>query len=150
MSEATAGAEQQDLAPIDYVVIEFDALEPTGEGLDILLDLVDRGIIRILDLEVVKHNDDGTVVGMRAEDVSQMGIGSFDIFIGASTGLFTQEDFDAVAAILRPGAVAVAILYENTWAIPFVNSVRSRGGQVISTGRVSVDDLLQSLKAEEG
>lgn len=149
MTEASNEVGEQDLAPIDYLVLEFESLEPTGEGLDILVDLVDRGIIRILDFEVIKRNDDGTIIGMRAEDVSQQGIASLDVFVGASTGLFSQEDFDTVGAVLRPGAVAVAILYENTWAIPFVHSVRSRGGEVISTGRITVDELAAALESKE-
>jgi hypothetical protein len=137
---------EPDLAPVDYVILEFDSLEPTGEGLDVLLDLVERGIIRILDFQVLKRNADGTVVGLKAEDVSGTGVGSVDVFIASSSGLLTQDDYDAAAAILQPGSTAVALLYENTWAIPFVRSVRNRGGRVVTSRRVSVDDILAALR----
>lgn len=144
------GVEQMpELAPVDYVVLEFKDYQPTGEGLAVLLDLVDRGIIRILDLEVIKRNDDGTIIGLTAEDISAMGIHSLDVFIGASSGLFSQEDFDAVGAVLAPGSLAVAILYENTWAIPFVTAVMKHGGEVVTTGRVSVTELLSAMEASE-
>ena len=149
MSAPTPSEAEPELAPIDYVVIEFEELQPDGEALQIVLDLVDRGIIRVLDVEIIKRNEDGSVVGMRAEDVDQQGVGSFELFAGASTGLFSQDDFDAVGAILLPGATAVALLYENTWAIPFVRSVRSKGGQVIANGRVTVNDLLAALESKE-
>jgi hypothetical protein len=144
----TAG-EGPALAPVDFVVLEFKDFTPTGEGLAILLDLVDRGIIRILDLKVIKHNDDGVVVGLTAEDISEMGVHSLDMFIGASAGLFSNEDFDAVGELLSPGALGVAILFENTWAAPFVGAVLRHGGEVIATGRVTVNELLAALEASE-
>jgi hypothetical protein len=154
MAEPTPGDSEPDLAPVDYVVLEFDSLEPTGEGLEALLDLVERGIIRILDFQLLKRNADGTVVGLKAEDVTGSGAGTVDVFVASSSGLLTQDDYDAVAAILQPGSTAVALLYENTWAIPFVRSVRSRGGRVVSSGRVGVEELLAALRAaaapEEG
>lgn len=149
MAGSMPSGEEPDLAPVDYVVIEFDSLEPSGEGLDILLDLVEQGTIRILDFEVIKRNPDGTVVGLRAEDVEGAGIGAFDVFIGSSSGLLQQDDFDAVGAILQPGSTAVALMYENTWAKPFVRSVRSQGGRVVTSGRVGVAELLAALDSVE-
>ena len=137
------------LAPVDYVVIEFEGFEPTGEGLTILVDLVERGIIRILDFEVIKRNEDGSVIGLRAEDVSQFGVASLDVFIGASTGILAQDDFDTIGAILRPGTLGAAILYENTWARPFVKHVLDNGGEVIASGRVTVDELAAALGVKE-
>jgi len=148
MTETSEG-EGLGLAPVDYVVIEFEDFEPTGQGLTILVDLVERGIIRILDFEVIKSNEDGSVVGLRAEDVSQSGVESLDVFIGASTGILAQDDFDTVGSILRPGALGVAILYENTWARPFVQHVLDNGGEVIASGRVTVEELAAALDVKE-
>lgn len=149
MSDNDNERELPALAPVDYLVLEFQDFTPTGEGLAILLDLVDRGIVRILDLKVIKVNEDGTVVGLSAEDISQLDIHALDLFIGASSGLLSGEDFDEVAAVLSPGALGVAILYENTWAIPFVSAVMRNGGEVVASGRVTVDELMAALEASE-
>lgn len=138
-----------ELAPVDYLVLEFKDYQPTGEGMAVLLDLVDRGIVRILDLQVIKRNDDGTIVGLTAEDINALGVHSMDLFIGASSGMFSQDDFDTVGAVLAPGSLAVAILYENTWAIPFVTAVMKHGGEVVASGRVTVAELLSALQASE-
>ncbi len=148
MSEAALDTTSDDLVPVDYIILEFDRLEPTGEGLQIIIDLVDRGIIRVLDLAIVKINDDGTVVGLTAEDMSSDGIASMELFIGASSGLLGQSDFDEVASVLSPGATGVAIVYANTWAGPFVRNVLDRGGRLVSSGRVSVQDLLDAVGAD--
>lgn len=137
------------LAPVDYLVLKFTDLQPTGEGLSALVDLVDKGIIRILDFEVITRAEDGTLVGLRAEDVSSQGIGELDVFVGASTGMFGQSDVEVVGEALDPGDTAIAILFENTWAKPFIAAVRSKGGQVIATGRVTVDELAAALQLEE-
>jgi uncharacterized membrane protein len=146
MSEETL--EEPALAPVDYLVLKFTDLQPTGEGLAALVDLVDQGIVRLLDFEVITRAQDGTVVGLRAEDVSSQGIGELDIFVGASTGMFGQSDVEVVGEALEPGDTAIAILFENTWAKPFISAVRSKGGQVIATGRVTVDELAAALDLE--
>lgn len=104
--------------PVDYVVIEFADAKFTGEGLPILLDLVAKGVIRILDAEVIKVNDDGSFVRLSVPDLDAAG-GVWELMTGWGSELLTQEDIDMVGAMLAPGSAAAVIVYENTWAGPF-------------------------------
>ena len=133
------------LGPVDYVVIEFPRANFTGEGIPVLLELVDRGIIRILDAAVVKANDDGTFVGLTMEDLDEFG-GHFEAFKGVSSGMLDQYDFDSVGAITTPGSAAAIIVYENTWAGPFATAMRKAGGQLVSFGRIGVEELAAALE----
>ncbi len=63
----------EEIGPIDYLVVEFPGSRMTGEGLPLLVDLVDRGIIRILDLVFVKKELDGSVVGLTLSDLDSDG-----------------------------------------------------------------------------
>src|SRR3954453_11507665 len=90
-AEATEGLTMSDdldeMGPIDYLVIEFPGSRMTGEGVPLLVDLVDRGIIRILDLLFVRKELDGSVSGVAIADFDSDGELDFAVFEGASSGL---------------------------------------------------------------
>ena len=143
-------AHHDELGPIDIVVIAYSADAPmTGEAAPLLLDLVERGIIRVLDVLFVIKNEDGTVSGFEARDLDGKSVGDFTIFEGASSGLLGEEDVATAAEAIEPGSAAVMIVYENRWAAPFVAAVRRNGGVPIAFERIPVQDLIDSLDAAE-
>lgn len=138
-----------ELGPVDYLILEWPpGAEPNGEGLAEIVNLVDRGIVRVLDLAFVKKEEDGSVVGLAIADLD--GDGSLDLvqFEGASSGLMDQGDYDEAGSALEPGASAAIIVFENSWAAPFVSAVRRNGAQVVASGRIPVSDVLAALEAE--
>jgi len=139
-----------DLGPIDIVVIAYPADAPmTGDAAPLLVDLVERGIIRVLDVMFVIKNEDGTFSGFDATDLDDKGVGDFTVFEGASSGLLVSEDVATAADAIEPGTAAVMILYENRWAGPFVAAVRRNGGVPIAFERIPAQDLIDALDAAE-
>ena len=135
-----------ELGPIDIVVIGFPADAPmTGEAVPLLVDLVDRGIIRVFDVQFVTKGEDGQVAGFTIDGMDQDAIGDFQVFAGASTGLLGDDDAQAAADAMEPGESAVVIVFENTWAAPFASAVRRNGGQLIATQRIPVQELIGAL-----
>ena len=136
-----------ELGPIDLVVIGYPKGSPmTGEGASIMVDLVQRGIIRVLDATIVVKEEDGTFTGMSVSDMDQDRAGDFIIFEGATTGLIGDEDLAMVAELMEPGDAAAAILYENRWAAPFASAVRRSGGRLIMSERIGAQDLMDALE----
>jgi Family of unknown function (DUF6325) len=143
-------ANEVDLGPIDIVVIGFPAGAPmTGEAIPIVLDLVERGIIRVFDARFVRKDEDGTFSGYDIADLDEDSAGSLTAFVGASSGLVGDDDIAMVAEELEPGTAAVMIVYENRWAEPFVSAVRRSGGVLIASERITVPDLIEALDAVE-
>jgi hypothetical protein len=143
-------AQTDELGPIDIVVIGYPADAPmTGEAVPILLDLVERGIIRVLDVLFVVQNADGTFSGFEAKDLDAKGVGDLTEFEGASSGLLGDDDVAAASEALEPGTAAVMIVYENRWAGPFAAAVRRNGGVVIDNQRIPVQDVIAALDAVE-
>jgi hypothetical protein len=134
-----------DTGPIDYLVVEFPEGTMTGEGMPLLLDLVDRGLIRILDLAFVGKGDDGSVAGIEIADLD--GDGRLDLreFHGASSGLLDSDDLREAGAVLEPGATAAVLVYENVWAAPLATAMRRSGAQLVAGGRIPMDLVLASL-----
>jgi hypothetical protein len=143
-------AHSHELGPIDIVVIGYPADAPmTGDAVPILLDLVERGIIRVLDVLFVAQDEDGNYTGFKAHDLGPEGIGDFKEFDGASTGLLGDEDVATAAEGLEPGTAAVMIVYENRWAAPFAAAVRRNGGVLLDSPRIPAQDLLDALDSVE-
>jgi hypothetical protein len=139
-----------ELGPIDVVVIGFPADAPmTGEAVPILVDLVDRGIVRVLDVLFVTKGEDGAFAGFTVDGIDKDRIGDFTIFEGASSGLLGDEDAESAAAAMEPGESAVVLVYENRWAAPFAAAVRRNGGQLIASQRIPVQDVVEALEALE-
>jgi hypothetical protein len=143
-------AHNGELGPIDIVVIGFPAGAPmTGEAVPLLMDLVDRGIVRVLDATFVTKNEDGTFSGFEARDLDGKGVGDFAAFEGASSGLLGEADVATAAEAIEPGTAAVMIVYENRWAAPFAAAVRRNGGVLVANERIPVQDVLDALDAAE-
>jgi hypothetical protein len=137
------------IGPIDFVVIEFPGDKFTGEIGAALLDLVDNGTVRIYDLLIVRKEADGTFSGVELADFGADDVGGLTVFAGARSGLLGDEDAAAAADALEPGTTAALIVYENTWAIPFVAAARRAGGEMVATARIPAQDVMDALDALE-
>jgi hypothetical protein len=136
------------MGPVDYVLVEWPGRQPAGEAAPILIDLVERGIIRVLDLAFITKAEDGSVAGL---DITNLGeaVEELKVFEGASSGLLSDEDTAEAAKALEPGTSAALLVYENRWAGPFAAAVRRSGGQLVATGRIPVQAVLAALDAAE-
>ena len=143
-------AHDDELGPIDIVVIGWPAGSPmTGEAVPMLVDLVERGIVRILDAMFVMKHEDGGFSGFEAKDLDDKGVGDFRMFEGASSGLLGDEDAAEAAEALEPGSAAIIIVYENRWAAPFVAAVRRNGGVPLAFERIPAAQVIETLDALE-
>ncbi|HEY2355366.1 MAG TPA: DUF6325 family protein [Gaiellaceae bacterium] len=136
--------------PVDYLIVEWPVgTQPSGEGLGLLADYTDRGLIRVLDLVFVRKAEDGTIEGLALMDIDADGELDLVQFAGASSGLLDQDDYNEAGAALEPGASAAILLYENVWARPFVSAVRRSGAQLVASGRIPATDLMDAVEALE-
>jgi hypothetical protein len=137
------------MGPIDYILIEWPDRQPTGEAAPIVVDLVERGIIRVLDLAFIAKDEDGSVAGLEITELGQE-VEELKLFEGASSGLLGDDDIAEAAEALEPGTSAALIVFENSWAAPFASTVRRSGGQLVASGRIPVQAVLAALEAAEG
>jgi hypothetical protein len=135
------------MGPIDYLVVEFPGNRMTGEGLPLLVDLVDRGIIRILDLVFIRKDADGSISGLTLADLDSDGKLDLAVFEGASSGLLDSGDVQDAASVLEPNTSAGILVYENVWAAPFAAALRRGGGQLVASGRIPIQAALAALDA---
>jgi hypothetical protein len=143
-----AQADIEEMGPIDYIVLEWPSGEPTGEAFPLILDLVDRGIIRILDVAFMAKDENGETASVDLGALNGDGSALAE-FEGASSGLLDQADLDEAATVLEPGTLAAVMVWENRWAAPVAAALRRSGGQLAASGRIPVQAILAALDAVE-
>ena len=142
-------ADDDGLGPISYLIVEFPGNKMTGEGLPILVDLVDQGLIRILDLLFVMRGEDGSLGTVELQDLEPDGQIDVAVFEGASSGLLDESDLADAASVIEPGSSAAILLFENRWARSFVEALRRGGAELVAAGYIPQDALTASLDAAE-
>jgi hypothetical protein len=147
-SEIVSTEEFDEMGPIDYLLVEWPGRQPTGEAAPYLIDLVDRGLIRILDLVFLHKDEDGSLARLEISDLGDQ-VEAFADFEGASSGLLSDEDADEAGSALEPGTSAALLVYENRWAAPFASALRRSGGQLVATGRIPIQAMLAALDAAD-
>ena len=135
--------------PISYLIVEFPGNKMTGEGFARLVELVDRGIIRILDLTFITRDTDGSTRVLKLSDLDQDGRLDLAVFDGVSSGLLDEGDLAEAGSVIEPGSSAGVLLFENRWAIPFVEALRGGDAQLVAAGYVPQDAILATLDATE-
>src|SRR3954453_12205634 len=144
--DAMIDEQLDEMGPIDYIVLEWPGEQPRGDVAPLILDLVDRGIIRILDVAFLVKDEDGSTATISLDELAPA---EFSEFAGASSGLLGQEDLDDAASSLNPGTSAAVLVWENRWAAPVAIALRRSGGQLVASGRIPVQAILASLEAVE-
>jgi hypothetical protein len=149
VGESAAVSDLEETGPIDYLIVEFPGNRMTGEGFPMLVDLVDSGIIRILDLVFVRRDLDGSVAALEIADFDNDGELDLAVFEGTSSGLVGPDDIDEMGSVIEPGSSAGLLVYENVWAAPFAAALRRGGAQLVASGRIPTQAILASLDAME-
>jgi hypothetical protein len=145
--EATESVDE--LGPVDWIVVEFPGSRFKGEIAPALADLVERDIVRVLDLLILKKDDDGGLEAFELSDLEDSELGVLRSYETELAMLLSEDDVTAVAAAVEPGSTAAVLVWENTWAAPFGSAVRRAGGQLVASGRIPVQALLAVIEEDD-
>jgi hypothetical protein len=135
-----------EIGPVDYLIVEWPAgSPPTGEAFPYLVDLVDRGVIRLLDMSFIEKDEAGNVIEIDIGDFDGDGYNDLAIFQGVSSGLLAEEDHQEAGNAMEPGTAAAILVYENSWAAPFATALRKSGARLVAAGRIPVNEIIATL-----
>ena len=138
------------LGPVDYLVVEFpaDKANFSGEIARELTSLIDRKLVRVLDLLLLRKDVDGSIEAAELGEVDERDVGELAALETELALLLAAEDVEAIGAALAPGSVAGVLVWENTWAGPFAGAVRRAGGELVANGRINTQALLAAIETE--
>jgi hypothetical protein len=136
------------LGPVDWIVVEFPGSTFNGEIGPALVDLVNAGIVRVLDLVMIRKDDDGECEAFELSDLEDGQAGELRHLEADIAELLSADDVAKVAAALEPRSTAGFLVYENLWAAPFASAVRRAGGELVANGRIPVQALIEHFEAD--
>lgn len=137
-----------ELGPVDYLVVEFppDTSNFTGEMAAELAELADTGTIRILDILILRKDDNGDIEAFEIDDLDEV---SEIVHLEADIAeILAADDVAHLAAAMENGTTSGVIVWENAWAAPFASAARRAGGQLVATGRIPIQAIIASFEAE--
>ena len=137
-----------ELGAVDWILVEFPGSKFNGEIAPHVQDLVDRGLVRVLDLLIMRKDADGALEAFEISDLDDSEAGVFRSYENALAHLLSEEDVTAVAAALEPNTTAALLVWENLWSVPFATAVRQAGGQLVANGRIPVQAMLAAIEAD--
>ena len=138
-------SEIEETGAIDWLLIGAQGKEMTGELVPPLLDLVDRRLIRILDVLVLVKREEGDVDTLTTAELDPTKVGDLGVLAGASSGVLSAEDAAEAAALMVPNSLGLLIVYENLWSIPFAVAARKAGGQLLAQGHIPTQAIVAAL-----
>ncbi len=118
------------LSPVEYLSVHFTKEQFAAAAAPALADLVDRGLIHIIDLVFVGKSDDGSVQVTEVDDLDDDTRHALDLVHGEYGGLLSDEDIAMAAAPLTPGTGEFLVVWENLWAAPLMSAIREAGGAI--------------------
>jgi hypothetical protein len=138
------------IGPVEYIAIAFPGNRFSGAIVPALQQLVDSGTIRILDLVIIRKEENGDITGLELSDASpeeQAALASLGV---AGTHLVGQEDVEDIGEALEPNSSAALMIWENVWASRFAESLRDADGILIANGRIPVPVIEEVMAAGAG
>ena len=137
-----------ELGPVDWIVVEFAEPKLHGQVAPILKDLVDRELIRVLDLLFLTRDLDGGYEVFEASDMDDSEIGELRAYETELAMLLSEQDVIDLVETIEPGSSAAVLVWENLWAAPFGSAVRPAGGQLVASGRIPIQAVIAAVEAD--
>ncbi len=139
--------------PIDFIALEFQTDQLTGESLPALLELVQQKIVRVIDLVIILKDQDGAYMVLEIEELAPDVLAVFDPLEVEISGIIQVEDIELIAEQMEANTTAALLLIENLWAIKFGEAVTRSSGRMVMYDRIPfevVNETLEMIAQAEG
>jgi len=133
--------------PFEVMVVKFPGNHFSGEIVPSLQELVDKGIIKIVDVVFVQKDADNSVQAFELNDLPPDELTAFESLAAESRGLLNEGDVEGVADLLEPNSSAGLMVWENVWASDFAQAVRNADGQVLVDEPIPAQTVEAAMKA---
>jgi len=136
------------LGSVDWIVVEFPGSKFNGEVAPAIKDLVERGLVRVLDLLIIKKAGDGSFEAFEIADLDDSELGDLRAYETELAMVLSEQDVNDLAATIEPGSSAAVLVWENLWAAPVGAAIRHAGGQLVASGRIPTQAVLAVIEAD--
>jgi uncharacterized membrane protein len=129
------------MGPIEYLVVEFPGNKFKGEIIPALEDLAKNRVINVLDLVLIKKDQEGAVTYLELNDLDDAEAAQFDTIVDEVSGLLSTEDMKEIGAALSPNSSAGVLVFEDTWTERLLETIQRAEGSVLALDRIPLGAL---------
>jgi len=133
------------LGPIDFIALEFPGNRFRGEILPDLLELVDKEIIRIIDLVIITKDQDGQFTARELRELDPAHVEMFNPLKAEVNQMITESDIAMIAEKLDNNSTAGLLLIENLWAKKTQQAMLDANGRLVMFERIPHDVVEAAL-----
>jgi uncharacterized membrane protein len=133
------------LGPIDFIVLEFPGNRFRGEILPDLFELVDKEIIRIIDLVIIMKDQEGQVTVRELRELDPAHVELFNPLKAEVNEMITEIDINMIAENLADNSTAGLLLIENLWAKKTQQAMLDANGRAVMFERIPPDVVEEAL-----
>jgi Family of unknown function (DUF6325) len=137
------------LGPVEVAVIEFEGNRFKGDIVPALAEVVDLGIIRIIDIVFVTKDESGSVRGVELDALADEEAEAVAPVTDDVMGLLSEEDVRRVGAALPKSSSAAMVVFEHSWAARLQQAIRDADGRLVAMERIPVDVVEQAAAAAQ-
>ena len=133
------------LGPIELLVVKFPGNKFSGEIVPALKDLVEGGLIRVIDILFVVKDEEGVMTVLEINDLDDEDYSTFDPVVADITEMLTPDDATQLAASLENNSSGAVMLFENAWATKVRDALVNANGELVLNERIPravIDELL--------
>ena len=132
--------------PVDFVALEFKGNQFKGEIFPELMNLVNNGVVRVIDIIVVRKDADGKVTHQEIQETDKSVLAVFDPLKAEINGMIQVEDIEMIGEKLEANTTAAVILFENLWAVNFVKAVENANGRSVMHVRIPHEVVVETME----
>jgi hypothetical protein len=132
--------------PVDFVALEFKGNKFKGEILPEILNLVNNGVVRVIDMIIVKKDAKGNVTHQEMQETDKKVLAVFNPLKAEINGMIQVEDIEMIGEKLENNCTAAVILFENLWAVNFVRAVENANGRSVMHVRIPHEVVVETLE----
>jgi uncharacterized membrane protein len=136
--------------PVEVAVISFEGNRFKGEIAPALEEIVERGLVSIVDLVFIAKDDDGRVHAMELDDVDADVAGAMSPLADEVAGLLSEDDIREIGEQLQPNSSAAMVVFEHAWLRRLREAILNANGRLVAQERIPAEVVERALGARAG
>jgi hypothetical protein len=137
------------VASIEYAVIAFPGSHFKGEIIPAMQELVDNGIVRLVDLVIVKRDANGDIESVEVSALPAEEQAAFSGLDHKVMGFLNEDDIAQIGAALEPEMTAAIVVWENLWSSRFAEAVMNADGVLLANVKIPAPVVKEALEYAE-
>jgi hypothetical protein len=137
------------VGPVEVTVIKFPGNQFKGEIIPELVQLIETGTIRVIDLIFLWTDENGELTVKELEELEDEDRSAYDAVVSDKTDLLSADDTKEIAELIGPDSSAAILVFEHAWATKLRDAIVNAEGELVFSERIPRDVVEEAVAAAQ-